>query len=480
MPISVRIGVTVATLVLLSIFGNVYAISSIIWSWPLPSGLSVDTGTLVPDRTFVMSDGVIAIGSAPCPQKPWLCTNTAIYPSTQAFWALDANTGKVKWTIPLPNGSVIRPVAGNQKLMIAEYSGNDHQGTASWKTLALDAQTGHIVWGIPRPNWSGDPLLAGNIVVTPDEMNPGNWMNPDPTLTAYDSSSGNLLWRIHTAPIESAPVAYGSGMIFAPGGQVGSYKGNMLTAYDASSGAMKWNREGLLSEGGACPTYMSGIVFVKQALQSQASVETVNLIALNALSGQTVWNKTIGYSWAGSGTPESSVLFPCPMISDGRLFVLSDKAPYQVLPNLVALNPADGRELWRHTFPCEQDPLNISACRQEAWNHQALSNSTLFMSAGFLYGIDTTTGTTTWTDGVTADNWNPLAYVAGVLYALNTPNGFSPVLSAFAISISPIPEMPTGTAVWILGVVLLGAQLFVMRNLRVSDKKRKSSTDKHW
>jgi outer membrane protein assembly factor BamB len=216
---------------------------------------------------------------------------------------------------------------------------------------------------------------------------------------------------------------------------------------------------------------MNGIVFVKQALQSQASVETVNLIALNALSGQTVWNKTIGYSWAGSGTPGSSVLFPCPMTSDSRLFVLSDKAPYQVLPDLVAINPADGRELWRHTFPCEQDPLNSTACRPESWNHQALSDSVLFMSAGFLYGIDTASGKTTWTYGVTADNWNPLAYVGGVLFALNTPNGFSPTLSAFAITQLTVAEMPSGAATWILGAVLLATQVLIALNKRRSGWK---------
>jgi len=469
---SAKIGFAVATLLLLLIIGNVFATSTVIWSWPLPSGLSVDTGTLIPDQTFVISNGVIAIGSAPCPQKPWLCTNTAIYPNTQAFWALDANTGKVKWTIPLPNGSVIRPVAGNEKLIFADYSGNDHQGTASWKTLALEAQTGHIVWNIPRPNWSGDPLLAGNIVVTPDEMNPGNWTNPDPTLTAYDSSTGNLLWRIHTTPLGNYPAAFGGGMIFAPGALVGAYQGSNLTAYDSSSGAMKWSRGGLTSDGASCPTYMSGNLFVKQVLDSQAAVNIVNLLALNSASGQTVWNKTLGYSWAGSSTPGPSVLFPCPMISNGHLFILSDKKPYQVLPDLVALSPTDGHELWRHTFPCEQDPLNSTACRPEAWNHQALSNSTLFMSAGFLYGIDMASGQTTWTYGVTADNWNPLAYVGGVLYALNTPNGFSPMLSAFTIGASPVPEIPAGAAVWILGVVLLGAQLFMIRKQRGSDKKR--------
>jgi outer membrane protein assembly factor BamB len=316
------------------------------------------------------------------------------------------------------------------------------------------------------------------MIITPDEMNPGNWTNPDPTLTAYDSSTGSMLWRIHTTPLDNFPGAFGGGMIFAPGGLVGTYQGSTLTAYDASSGAMKWTRGMLFAEGGACPTYMNGILFVKQVLENQATVNTVNLLALNATSGQTIWNKTIGYSWPGASMPGPSVLFPCPMIGNARLFILSNKMPYQALPDLVALSPTDGRELWRHSVPCEQDPLNSTACRPALWNHQALSDSILFMAAGFLYGIDIASGRTTWTYGFTPDNWNPLAYVGGVLYALNTPNGLSPSLSAFAIEVSPVAEMPAGAPVWILGVVLLCAQIVIVRN-RSSDKKRKTIRAQH-
>jgi len=76
-------------------------------------GLSEETGTLIPDRTYIIAKGVIALGSAPCPRHPgsYPCSESSVYPSEQAFWALDANTGKEKWTIPLTNGSVIQPIA---------------------------------------------------------------------------------------------------------------------------------------------------------------------------------------------------------------------------------------------------------------------------------------------------------------------------------------------------------------------------------
>lgn len=481
------IGFTVVTLLLLSMIGNAYGTPNAIWSQPLPAGLSEQTGTLIPDRAFVVANGVIALGTAPCPRYPWSCPKASDYPSQQTFWALDAGTGKVKWTIPLPNGSVIQPVAAG-KFLIAEYSDpNLRAANTAWltyKTLALNIQTGRISWSIIKPNSTGEPLFAGSLIVVPDATNPGNWTNPDPTLTAYDSSTGSLVWRIHTTPIDNSwgwddPysfVGYGGGMIFTVGGLAGTFQsGTFLTAYGVSSGLKEWSREWSSSLGGDCPRYMNGILFVKQTpTNTTPPITPVNLVALNATSGQTLWNKTIGYSWSGSGTPGSSVLYPCQIVSKERIFIFSNRAAYQVLPDLVALNPADGRELWRHSFPCEQDPLNSTACRPVLWNHQALSDSTLFMSAGFLYGIDTASGKTTWSYGVTADNWNPLAYENGVLYALNTPNGWSPNMVAFSIGESAVPEMPANfTTVTILTFTLTLLIIQVLRKRGIS-RRRKS------
>lgn len=464
------LGLVVVFLLLMSTVEVVYAKTSILWSWPLPSGLSVDTGTLIPDAPFVMANGVIAIGSAPCPQWPWSCSKSVDYPSTQTFWALDANTGKAKWTIALSNGSVIRPVAAQNNLFFAEYI--DPKGAPAFsKTLALDSQTGRIIWSIPRPNWMGDPFLAGNVIVMPDATQPGNWTNPDPTLTAYDPSTGSLKWRIHTAPIDDSwdtivgdSAGYGGGAISVVGGPVGSFRSSILTAYDASSGLKKWTREGFSAWNGACPRYVNGVVFVKQSPENSTTpITPVNLVALNATGGRTLWNKTIGYSWSGSGTPGASVLFPCPMVGEDRVFVLSNRAAYQVLPDLVALDSADGHELWRYSFPCEQDPLNSSACRPVLWNYRAVGGSVLFASAGNLYGIETASGNVTWSYGFTVDNWNPLAYLDGVLYALNTPNGMYPSIVAIAVTQTVVSEMPSNVAIVIFATTLLSIEIITNR-----------------
>ena len=146
------------------------------------------------------------------------------------------------------------------------------------------------------------------------------------------------------------------------------------------------------------------------------------------------------------------------MIGKDGIFMVTYHAAYPALPDLVAINPSNGSDLWRFTFPCEQDPLDPTACRSASWNHQTVSDSMIFVSAGLLYGINTGSGKITWSYGLTADNWNPLAYADGVLFALNTPNGFSPVLSALSIAQTPIPEISPSSAMWVLAATLLGAQ----------------------
>ena len=444
----------VCILLLLSMTGRVYGTPGVIWSWPLPSGLSVDTGTLTPDQTFVMSNGVIAIGSAPCPNTPWLCTKTEIYPSAQTFWALDASTGKVKWTTPLPNGSVIRPVAASQKLIFAAYTNpNQLSSSALFKTLALDIQTGHVVWSIPRPNWNGDPLLAGSTIITPDEMNPRNWTNPDPTLTSYDSFTGGLRWRIHTAPVINYPAAFGGGIIFAEGGPAESYQTKTLTAYDVASGAQIWSKI-VLSNG--CPSYMNGALFVTQSFDAQATRLNLNLAALNASNGETLWNETIGHIWSGDWAA-------CPIVGENHLFAITYPAAYPALPELLAINPVNGHEIWRRAFPCEQDPLDPTMCRQVLWSNEAFSSTMVFVAAGFLYGVDAGSGNIAWSYGFTADNWNPLGYQNGVLYALNRPNGLAPNLVALSLG-QAVPEMSGSFAsVTVLMVTLTLLSIHVLK-----------------
>jgi outer membrane protein assembly factor BamB len=195
---------------------------------------------------------------------------------------------------------------------------------------------------------------------------------------------------------------------------------------------------------------MNGVVFLTQSLDTQATpIITLHLTALNATTGQTFWNNTIGHLWAGDSSA-------CPMISEAHIFAFTYGGPYPALPALVALNLSDGREVWHHTFPCEKDQLDPTMCRSVLWNHQAVSDSMVFAAAGYLYGIDAASGNVAWPYGFTADNWNPLGYVNGVLYALNTPNGFSPFLSAFALTTTTVavPEFPVSALALIAAIIL--------------------------
>jgi hypothetical protein len=97
----------------------------------------------------------------------------------------------------------------------------------------------------------------------------------------------------------------------------------------------------------------------------------------------------------------------------------------------------------------------------------------IFAAAGLLYGINTASGNEAWSYGFTADNWNPLAYENGVLYALNTPNGLSPSLVALSIEPATVPEFShnfTATTILTLSLSLLTVE--VLRKRATSPVKR--------
>ena len=456
-----------ALMLLGSAASNVFAEPNVLWSHVLPNGLSEQTGTLNADSTFVMADGVIALGTAPCPAY-WRCPDSWHRPET--FWALDANTGRVRWTIPLANGSTIEPIAA-QKLIFGQYARPNDQGSITYRLLALDPQTGRIVWSIPGSGWA----LVGNLILKSDE-NPDNWVITNATLSAYDLSNGMLRWKINTLPASYSlsskwDFGYGAGILFTLGQTQLLYSQNtLLYALNASTGAVMWSRNGFSS--GACPTYSEGKVFAAQLLQGSSSLSfTVNLVALNSTIGRTIWNRTIGYSyydtnWKGENPYGTS---PCPMIGKDLVLDYSIKGHDQLMPDLVAISSSDGRELWRRPVPCEADPLDLATCRPILWNHQAVSQSMIFMASGYLHAIDQNSGTEVWSYGLNVDNWNPLGYQNGVLYAYDTPNNVtSPSIAAFAFPELPVPEMPNTQATEILVATLLCTLIII----RMTDSSR--------
>jgi outer membrane protein assembly factor BamB len=448
-----------------SVASNVSAQTNLIWSHSLPTGLTEQTGTLNADSTLVVVDGVIALGTAPCP-RIWACPTSGQPLGPQTFWALDANTGHVKWTIPLANGSVIEPIAGYEKFVLAQYESVNAQGEQIFTALALDSQTGRIIWS--NPNATG--VLAGNLILRSDVTTSNNWNNAtitDATLTAYDPMTGLLAWKIHTFPTyyswgTSWDYGYGAGILFTVAGKQTYPNTVLLSALNASTGAEMWVREGFAS--GSCPRYKNGIVFATQQFEGPTKFSsTERLVALDATTGLTLWNKTVSYSYYGTtqsyyGANQGGAYLPsqCPIVGEDAVFAFSNKGYNQTIPDLVALSPTDGRELWRQPVPCEVDPIDLVTCRPALWSRQALSESMLFIASGYLNAIDQNSGKVVWSYGLTVDNWNPLLYQDGVLYTFNTPSGSTPpTIAAFEFTGSPIPEMPLNPAAEIQAIALL-------------------------
>ena len=192
-------------------------------------------------------------------EGPTVVANGVVYIARSAkVNALDGRTGALLWTaqVPLPTGVA---VANGSVYVSSEYG-----------MYALDARTGALVWKVSGPEhgfWFA--VVANGIVYAGSAVN---------DLYALDASMGALLWKYSggTYPVVANGVLY-----------VGDTN---VHALDAVTGALLWTSASLY------PTSLAvanGVVYVG-SYHSQAAY------ALNATTGELLWNYAIGRAISGS------------------------------------------------------------------------------------------------------------------------------------------------------------------------------------
>ena len=159
------------------------------------------------------------------------------------FSALNARTGKVRWTFQASAGITSSP---------AYDSGTVIAGTDDGHVFALDARTGKLRWQAAsfsrfgrREYFYATPTLAyGRVYIG----------NADGTLYAFGASSGRLLWAQRAGTYVYTAAAAWRQRIY-----VGTWDG-YFSAFDAATGDLLWRHE---AEGGisGAPTVMAGLVY---------------------------------------------------------------------------------------------------------------------------------------------------------------------------------------------------------------------------
>jgi outer membrane protein assembly factor BamB len=193
------------------------------------------------------------------------------------FYALNARTGKVRWTFHASASITSSP---------AYDSGTVFAGTDDGHVLALDALTGKLLWEAAsfsrfgrREYFYATPSVAyGRVYIG----------NADGTLYAFGAKSGRLLWAHRAGTYVYTAAAVWHQMIY-----VGTWDG-YFSAFDAATGDLRWRHDATGGISGA-PTVMAGLVyystFGKFTNSHQRHVEDgpLRTYALDARTGKPVW-----------------------------------------------------------------------------------------------------------------------------------------------------------------------------------------------
>ncbi len=123
--------------------------------------------------------------------------------------ALDAATGKVKWTydpqVPKSRGQAACCDAVNRGL--AAWGGKLFLGTLDGRLVALDAATGKPVWSVVTVDQKQPYTITGAPRVVKGKVfigNGGAELGVRGYVSAYDAATGKKLWRFYTIPGDPA------------------------------------------------------------------------------------------------------------------------------------------------------------------------------------------------------------------------------------------------------------------------------------
>lgn len=196
-------------------------------------------------------------------------------------YAIDAKTGRQKWTRKVGSLSASSPAYAKGKIFVVTLSG---------RIVALNARTGRIRWAKSLGSRSeSSPLVLGDSVIFGSESG---------TLYRVRQSNGRTEWTYSAGGAIKGGPAYADGKIF-----VGAY-GGTVHAVRAGSGSRVWRS----STSGARLGFGSGNFYATPAV-AYGRVYVGNtdgkVYSFSAASGQLGWSKGTGAFVYGAAAVEN-------------------------------------------------------------------------------------------------------------------------------------------------------------------------------
>jgi outer membrane protein assembly factor BamB len=206
---------------------------------------------------------------------------------SHAVFALNASTGDLIWKQPVdsagPNSNSATAVAKGL-VFITVYIRAPYEGGALY---ALNAQTGAQAWNYTKPAWfSAPPAVSGDTVYVTTEQG---------DIIALDVASGSVQWDAFPGGILHGSPSIADGRLYIDSINQKAF------ALDVTNGNTVWSGRILRGVSKSCPAIADGVLYVSStAGGTPETIQDGAVSALNATTGETLWNKMIGSIVASS------------------------------------------------------------------------------------------------------------------------------------------------------------------------------------
>jgi outer membrane protein assembly factor BamB len=328
------------------------------WSAPIGTGITLFKGSPIYSNGtvyFVSSDGTLKAYNATDGTLKWqyvpqigfpLYSSPAVDPATNLiffgavpnfdpgapspFYALDALTGTLKWSMILPWNEYGFPTLAFNTL----YVGTSRE-TGPGTIEAIDEVTGHVVWQNAANGGVWGSVAADtstNTVFT-------SVGNPADTINAYNATTGALIWQ-YTIPNSGPDDDPGSGITVSKSLVFENSKIGSNYAVNENTGTLSWTTPiGTLHNGDVSSQAVTdnGVLYV-------GSTDT-NLYAMNAATGVVLWKTATGGG-----------IYSSPAFANGVVYIGSLDG------KIYALNGTTGAILWSYATggPVYSSPIIVN------------------------------------------------------------------------------------------------------------------------
>jgi len=357
-----------------------------------------------------------------------------------AAFALDANTGKLRWTTELVRNTneTIAMVPGYRDGRVyVSTAPSARQGNEVGVLWALDARSGRKIWHfdtVPRGLWKHPEINFGGGLFYPP---------------AFDGEGSMYVGISYAGPIPGTErYPWGSSR---PGANLYS---NSIVRLDEKTGKVQWHYQ--LTPHGICTGFLASPILVETGNRRMvvAAGTTGIVVALDRKTGEELWKKPVGVHnghdndglEAMRGEYESlkipATVYPgayggvsAPMSVDGQTLLvpvlnaatrlISQEVAREVgVPRgeLVALELASGATKWKRRFPAA------------VYGPPTVTNDLVFVGSydGMLFALDAENGAVIWTQAVPAEFEGVVTAIGDTL--LVRAGGKTPELLAYRLS----------------------------------------------